>query len=73
MKDRDKIEATAKPLFEELILLYQMALMIEEKDDTSKAWINPALQFMASEFDGEISIEEPISLQEVENLIAWDY
>ncbi|MDZ7715071.1 MAG: acyl-CoA dehydrogenase family protein [Balneolaceae bacterium] len=73
MKDRDKIEATAKPLFEELILLYQMALMIEEKDDTSKAWINPALQFMASEFDGEIGIEEPISLQEVENLIAWDY
>jgi len=71
--DRDVIEATAKPLFKELIHLYQMALMVEGQDDTSKEWIDPAFDYMASAFNSAVGIEEPLSLDKVEDLIGWEY
>ena len=71
--DCDVIEATAKPLFKELTHLYQMALMIEEKNDTSKKWINPALKYMASIFGNTLKIERPISPEMLQGLIGWKY
>jgi alkylation response protein AidB-like acyl-CoA dehydrogenase len=72
-ENQDVVEATAKPLFKELIHLYQMALMMQEKDDTSKAWINPALEYMVSIFKNDIDVEKPVSLQTIEALIGWEY
>lgn len=71
--DRDVIEATAKPLFKELIELYQMALMIMEHDEENEAWIKPALDYMQSRFSGQRGIQKPIDIDEVEDLISWDY
>ncbi|MCW9706702.1 acyl-CoA dehydrogenase family protein [Fodinibius salsisoli] len=72
-EDRDVVEATVKPLFKQLILLYEMALMIEERDKTSKAWIDPALNYLASTLETDIRIQHPANRQEVADLIAWDY
>lgn len=71
--DRDVIEATAKPLFKELIELYQMALMIREYDEENEAWIKPALDYMQSRFSGQRGIQKPIDIDEVEDLISWEY
>jgi len=71
--DKDVIESTAKPLFKELIRLYQMALMIEESDDTCKKWINPALEYYAATFSGTIQLRKPLELQRITDLIGWEY
>lgn len=71
--DRDIIESTGKPLFKELIHLYQMALMIEERDEMSKRWIDPALEFMAKGLKGDLKVEQALSTEKVGELIGWDY
>lgn len=71
--DQDVIEATAKPLFQELIRLYEMALVVEERDDVSKKWIDPALDYMASIFAKDLKLEEPVSLEKIQDLIGWEY
>lgn len=72
-EDRDTVEATAKPLFKELISLYQMALMIEERDERSKAWIDPALSYLASSFESKTGITEPASPTIIQELMAWEH
>ncbi|MBN2731034.1 MAG: hypothetical protein JXR26_01270, partial [Balneolaceae bacterium] len=71
--DWDVIEASAKPLFKELIELYQMALMIREYDEENEAWIKPALDYMQSRFSGQRGIQKPIGLDRLEDLIGWEY
>ncbi len=71
--DREKMESTAKPLFKELIHLYQMALIVEEKDGSNKSRMQPALNYMASEFENQLKMEEPINLEEVHDVIGWEY
>lgn len=71
--DREKMESTAKPLFNELIHLYQMALIVEEKDDGNESRMQPALNYMASEFENQLMMEEPLSLEEVHDIIGWEY
>lgn len=73
LDERDQIEASAKPLFKQLIELYQMALMVEEKDGESAAWMNPSLSYMASTYDEGLNIEDPIGTQKLRNLIGWKY
>ena len=71
--ERDSIESTAKPLFQELIHLYQMALMVEEKDADNEKWIEPALNYMASVFDNQLKLEEALKPSDIQELIGWDY
>jgi phage tail tape-measure protein len=71
--ERDSIESTAKPLFQELIHLYQMALMVEEKDADNEKWIEPALNYMASVFDNQLKLEEALKPGDIQELIGWDY
>lgn len=73
VEDRDVVESTVKPLFSELIDLYQTALMIEELDDQSAEWLEQALGWKASSYDREVRIEHPAGTGAVHNLIAWDY
>ena len=70
---RDRIESTAKPLFKELIHLYQMALIVEEKDDDNESRMQLALDYLASNFENQLKIEEPLGLEEVHDLIGWEY
>lgn len=71
--ERDTIESTAKPLFRELIHLYQMALMIEEKDAENEQWMGPALYYLASSFAHQPKVEEAPNIDEVSSLMGWEY
>ncbi len=71
--NRDVIEFTAKPLFKELIHLYQMVLMIEERDEQSKAWIDPAMDYMGSKLDNTSNIKNAPNLDIIRDLIGWEY
>lgn len=71
--EKDVIETVAKPLFKELIHLYQMALIIDEMDATNKAWMKPAIAYMASELDNELEVREAIKPGEIKDLIGWTY
>jgi len=70
---QDTIEASAKPLFEELIHLYQMALIIEETDPANQYWMKPALDFLATDFNTGLKVENPPGLQEIRGLIGWEW
>lgn len=72
-KDRDQIEATAKPLFKELIKLFQMALIIKEKEISKSFRFDLALQFMAETVDNSLREQSPLDLDEINELIGWDY
>ncbi|MDX1671536.1 MAG: acyl-CoA dehydrogenase family protein [Balneolaceae bacterium] len=72
-ENRETVETTAKPLFMRYIHLYQMALLIDERDEESKAWIDPALMFMAEQLDETLSIKKPLGLNRLSELIGWEY
>lgn len=71
---QDEMEANAKPYFERLTSLYQIALLVEALDDTSAAWINPALGYLKTTYapDPKLQKTTPLSTEEVERLIAWN-
>jgi acyl-CoA dehydrogenase len=69
----EQMEASAKPFFEKLTSLYQISLLVDALDDTSTAWIAPALQYLTAHYDAsDLSIVQPLSLAEVQGLIGWD-
>ncbi|MGK7369022.1 MAG: acyl-CoA dehydrogenase family protein, partial [Candidatus Halalkalibacterium sp. M3_1C_030] len=71
--DRDLIESSAKPLFKELIQLYQMSLIIGEMDAVNEAWMKPALNYLASKYDKDLKIETPLTVKQIDDLIGWEY
>lgn len=71
--DRDVTEATAKPLFKKLIDIYQMVLMINERDEITQKWIDPALKYMASSLEPAFDMEAPPQRDTVEDLMGWEY
>lgn len=72
-ENREQVEATARPLFEQLITLYQMALLVEETDKTSRGWTRPALGYLAGTFDNSLRVEQPIAVTELDGLMGWKY
>lgn len=71
--DRDAIEATSRPLFEKLIRLYQLGLMVLERDETNRRWIDPAVRWFSEEL-GQISrIRKPPAPEEIHDLMGWEY
>lgn len=70
---RDTIEATAKPLFEKLINLYQMALMAEERDKQSESWIDPSMEYLSSKDRKDIAIQQPPGLDLLDGLLGWEF
>lgn len=77
--NKDQAEATAKPLFKQFIHLYQTALMLKYRDTTSSQWVDPALPYMISLIGNNyghgvpVTIQEPLPISEVHNLVAWEY
>jgi len=71
--DREMIEATAKPLFKQLIQLYQMALIIEEQGDENSSRFSMALRYYSDMLNGGIRKRKPLSLSKIEELIGWKY
>lgn len=70
--DKETTEATAKPFFERLTLLYQLALMKFYQDSESNTWIEPALQYFTEKLQTLMpSVQKPRSAKEVEQMFAW--
>lgn len=67
----DTIETSAKPLFDQLIHLYQITLIKHEADDTNRKWMKPALNYMEKRQKKELDLVSAPSLNKVENLINW--
>jgi len=72
-KDREIIEVAAKPIFGDFIKLFQMSLMLQTWDDSSSRWISPALSYMVSELHERSHFNKPISVEQVDRLISWEY
>lgn len=71
--NRDMTEAATRPLFSELVTLYQMALLIQETGPGSAAWTEPALRYLASTYEEPLQPDPPIDAETLQNLIGWDY
>jgi len=71
--EKDTLELTARFLFEKMSQLYQIALLEEYKDEENKAWLQPAIDFLSKKLKQEnLSIQSPLNLETVEQMIAWD-
>lgn len=73
MEGRDQMEATAKPLFKQLITLLQMTLLIEEKESANSDRFDIALKYFAESFNSSIRTRKPLDVQQIEELIGWTY
>ena len=71
---QDKMEYSAKSLFEKLTNLYQMALLLGALNEESQTWITPALDYLKNKYDtSELKAKEPLSAEEVKQLIGWEF
>ncbi len=71
---RDLQEMTAKSLFEELTKLYQIALLLQYKDEQSEAWIAPALDYLIAPLkDSKLPIKHPPTKETVKDLMGWEF
>lgn len=67
------MQATAKPAFEALTQLYQIACLIEYKDEVSKEWIAPALAYFVRLYQQkQLCLQEPIAVETLHQLLAWE-
>jgi alkylation response protein AidB-like acyl-CoA dehydrogenase len=73
LNNRDRIEATAKPLFKQLIRLFQMALLVQEKQSAESMRYEISLNYLAVTFDDVLSAQDPPEVDQVETLIGWAY
>ncbi|MDZ7682481.1 MAG: hypothetical protein U5J63_12400 [Fodinibius sp.] len=71
--DRDRIEATAKPLFKQMITLFQMALLVKERTSAESRRFELALQYLADSFDHRIRERQPADLEQIDELLGWSY
>ncbi|PAU95733.1 acyl-CoA dehydrogenase [Aliifodinibius salipaludis] len=73
LDDRDRMEASAKPMFKQLIRLFQMALLIEEAQSDGSKRYAIALNYLADTFDSTLSTHTPLDIEQIEMLIGWEY
>jgi alkylation response protein AidB-like acyl-CoA dehydrogenase len=68
-----EMEASAKPFFERLTSLYQVSVLIDNLNEESKAWIDPAINFLKEKYSATgLSVVKPLGVEEVKGLVAWD-
>jgi len=72
--EQDDIESTAKPVFEKLTDFYKLSLLLQQCNDDTKGWIQPAIDFFKDRILN-IGVEKrtPLSRAEIDALIAWRY
>lgn len=70
---KQEAEASARLFFEKVITLYQMALLMEELNPESNAWILPALVYLKEKYAPSATLQatKPLTVEEVAGLIAW--
>lgn len=72
-KDQEVVEATAKPLFDRLTRLYQIALIHQHEDEESAAWCRPAREYLIEALLSEKrpTLRRPLPAEAVQQLLAW--
>lgn len=71
---QDEMEASAKLFFEKLTSLYQLSLLLNNLNEESRQWILPALAWLKEKYTpAGLTEVQPLSVNEVKGLIAWDF
>ena len=71
-QDREIIESSANDLFERLTNLYQIALLIKNKDENSKVWINKSIEIKTSQILNTIAdIKQSPNVEQINTLMGW--
>ncbi|WP_034258770.1 acyl-CoA dehydrogenase family protein [Aequorivita capsosiphonis] len=71
---QDEMETTAKPFFDKVTEVFQIALLIEALDEESKVWIQPAVDFLKEKYSSDkLKAIKPLSTEEVKEMIAWEF
>ncbi|MEL7834944.1 acyl-CoA dehydrogenase family protein [Fodinibius sp. N2] len=73
LNNQDHREATAKPLFSQLIKLFQMALLIEEKKLGNSDRYEIALNYLVDDFDETLRPQNSLEVDQIKTLIGWEY
>lgn len=70
--DQDRIETLMRPWTERVTRLLQIALLLHYEDDHSRDWIRPALDYLVGSLrSNELRAEQPLSVEAVEEMLAW--
>lgn len=69
---QDTMEATALYFFERLTSLFRQSLMLHYRDEKSRNWIAPALQFFTQKAENKKGFFTPPSEETIRQLIGWD-
>ena len=72
LKNAEAIQASAPQFFDRLTNLYQVAILISERNHENQKWINPALSFLVSRYENKLSIASEITTETIHNLISWE-
>ena len=71
---QEEAESSSKLFFEKLTSLFQISLLIDNLNEESKLWILPALNFLKEQYSpSELKIVNPLSVDEIKGLIAWEF
>jgi len=71
---QEEVESTAKPVFEQLTKIYKLAVLSENLTDETKGWVQPAIDFFTEDLlNTPIGKRSPLTRDEVDALIAWNY
>lgn len=71
--DSDGMQLAAAHAFEQLTMLYQMAVLIENLNADSKLWIEPALLYLKEQLSEKKGRTSTLSVAEVKGLMGWDF
>jgi alkylation response protein AidB-like acyl-CoA dehydrogenase len=74
-ESQDIMESTAKFAFDKLVKFYQLGCLLRYYDEDSSKWIQPALKFYVEMLGNsqENALRIAPTLEEVNNLLAWDF
>lgn len=71
-QEKDLIETAASKLFEQLTILYQIALLLHYNDPQSNIWIKPALDYFRHALRADsLDLPKLPSIETIENLMGW--
>lgn len=73
-QSQEVIEATSKPVFERLTLLYQITLMASYQDEISAVWIGPSIDYWMGELVGNgLGVVVPLERDKMEGMLGWGF
>jgi alkylation response protein AidB-like acyl-CoA dehydrogenase len=71
---QDEMEASAKPFYEKLTELYQLALLLANFNEGNKKWTRSAFDYLKNAYNNsnELSARQPLSVNDVKDMVGWE-